>query len=136
MDRSLHIQLSEEGADDERLDTLTKYLRQELLELDVSDVRPATSGEAPEGSRGLDVMSVGGLVVSWLSSDALRTVITTVRNWLSRGPSESNTVRLWVDGDVLELYAASTADQEKLIDMFVSRHSDRKDQPWAANDGP
>jgi len=40
MDRNLHIQLSEEGADAERLDTLTRYLRQELLGLDSAEVRP------------------------------------------------------------------------------------------------
>jgi hypothetical protein len=37
----LRVQLSEEGADAERLDTLTGYLRGELLQLDVGDGRPA-----------------------------------------------------------------------------------------------
>jgi hypothetical protein len=34
----LRIQLSESGADAERLDTLTGFLRRELLQLDVADV--------------------------------------------------------------------------------------------------
>lgn len=123
MDRSLRIQLSEDGADDERLDTLTRYLRQELLDLDLTDVKPISAGESPTGSRAFDMMAVGGLIVSWVSSDALRTVVSTVRVWLARGHSEAHKVRLEIDGDVLDLSVATTAEQERLIDLFVTRHA-------------
>jgi hypothetical protein len=136
MERSLHIQLSEEGADAERLDTLTRYLRQELRDLNVADVRPLPAGEAPSGSRAFDVMAVGGLMISWVSSDALRSVVSTIRNWLSRGHAATHSVRLEIDGDVLNLSAASTAEQERLIDLFVTRHGAGKDQAWAANERP
>jgi hypothetical protein len=38
MDGGLRVQLSEEGADAERLDALTGYLRGELFQLEVGDV--------------------------------------------------------------------------------------------------
>jgi hypothetical protein len=122
MDGSLQIQLSEEGADPERLDTLTGYLRQELLDLDVGEVRPLREGEAPAGARAFDAITVGGLVVSVINSDALRALVATVKNWLTRGESTTHAVRLEIDGDAIDVSAASTADQERLIEMFVSRH--------------
>ena len=136
MDGILQIQLSEDGADAERLDTLTGYLRQELLDLDDAQVRPLRAGEAPPGARAFDVVAVGGLVVSLINSDTLRAVVATVKNWLTRGQSTTHAVRLEIDGDAIDLSAASTAEQERLIEMFVTRHGAGKDQAWAANVKP
>jgi hypothetical protein len=136
MDGIVQIELSEEGADAERLDILTGYLRQELLDLDAGQVRPLRAGEVPAGVRAFDVVAVGGLVVSLISSDALRAVVTTVRNWLARGQSTTHAVRLEIDGDALDLSAASTAEQERLIELFVTRHGTGKDEAWAANAKP
>jgi hypothetical protein len=136
MDGILQIQLSEEGADAERLDTLTGYLRQELLDLDTGQVSPLRVGETPAGTRAFDVVAVGGLVVSLINSDALQAVVATVKNWLSRGQSTGHAVRLEIDGDAIDLSAASTAEQERLIDMFITRHGAGKDNAWAANAKP
>lgn len=127
MESSLHIQLSEEGADAERLETLTRYLRHELVELDAGEVTPLRVGEPPAGTRALDVIAVGGLVVSWISSDGLRSVVAAVRSWLARDHSATaHTIRLEIDGDVLDLASATTAEQERLIELFVSRHGPGK----------
>ena len=136
MDGIVQIQLSEEGADAERLDTLTGYLRQELLDLDAGQVEPFRTGEAPPDTRAFDVVAVGGLVVSLINSDALRAVVATVRNWLSRGQSTTHAVRLEIDGDAIDLSAASTAEQERLVEVFVARHGTGKDEAWAANAKP
>ena len=136
MDGIVQIQLSEEGADAERLDTLTGYLRQELLDLDAGQVEPFRTGEVPPDTRAFDVVAVGGLVVSLINSDALRAVVATVRNWLSRGQSTTHAVRLEIDGDAIDLSAASTAEQERLIEVFVTRHGTGKDEAWAANAKP
>jgi hypothetical protein len=61
---SLKIEL---GADDDagadEQDELTRALREELLELDVESVeRPA--GAAPEGTRGVDAVGLGTLVIT------------------------------------------------------------------------
>lgn len=122
MDRSLRVQVAEEGADDERLDAVTGYLRDELMQLDVGGVSPVRVGEAPDGSRALDVIAVGGLLVSVANSQALRSVVSAVRRWLSRGQGAPRSVRMEIDGDVLELSGASAGDQERLVEMFVTRH--------------
>jgi len=128
MDGILQIQLSEDGADAERLDTLTGYLRQELLDLDAGQVKPLRAGEAPPGARAIDVIAVGGLVVSLINSDTLGAVVATVKNWLGRGQSTTHAVRLEIDGDAIDLSAASTAEQERLVELFVSRHGAGSDE--------
>jgi hypothetical protein len=136
MDGIVQIQLSEEGADAERLDTLTGYLRQELLDLDAGQVSPLRAGDSPAGARAFDVVAVGGLVVSLINSDALRAVVATVKNWLSRGQSTTHAIRLEIDGDTIDLSAASTAEQERLIELFVTRHGTGQDEAWAASAKP
>jgi len=127
MDRELRLQVSEEGADAERLAVLTGYLRGELLRLDVEDVTTLRSGEAPPGSRAFGVVAVGALLVSLgQSAEGLWSVVSAIRDWLQRGSKSCRTVRLDLGGDVLELSQASAADQERLIELCVSRHAGGK----------
>jgi hypothetical protein len=124
MGAELRLHMSEDGADAERLDALTGFLRQELLQLDVEDVTALPAGEPPPGSRGFDLAAVGGLVVTLSgSAEGLRAVVLAVRDWLARGQDARRTVRLEIGGDVLELSEASAADQQRLVGLFVSRHA-------------
>jgi hypothetical protein len=124
MDRELRLHLSEEGADAERLAMLTGYLRGELLQLDVEDVTALRADEPPPGSRALNAGIVGALLIALgQSAEGLRSVVSAVRDWLRRGEGTRRTVRLELDGDALELSQASPADQERLIDLFVTRHT-------------
>jgi hypothetical protein len=123
MSRMLSLFLSEEGADSERVDTISRYLRAELLELDIADVTAQRSGEALPGSRSGAVAVIGGLLVNLGgAAQGLALVVTAVREWLKRGETRQRTVRLELDGDVLELSQPSPADQERLIELFISRH--------------
>ena len=124
MGTELRVQLAEDGADAERLDELTRFLRDELLQLDVDDVTALRVGEPPPGARVFDVIAVGGLLVSLSrSAEGLRQIVSAIRKWLARGEGARRTVRLEIDGDALELSEASAADQERLIGLFVSRHA-------------
>ncbi|MEO6082433.1 MAG: hypothetical protein ABIQ18_04935 [Umezawaea sp.] len=123
MDDVVKLALTEEGADAERLDQVTGFLRQELRELDVEDVTPLPAGEAPEGTRGIDVAAIGGLLVTLgQSTQAVQTILMTVRAWLGRGGAAHRSVRVEIGGDVLELTDASTEDQDKLVDLFLRKH--------------
>jgi hypothetical protein len=134
MDQSLHVQLAEQGADDERLQRLAGHLRDELR--DVGGVEPTLlqAGEAPEGSRALDIIVVGGLVLKLLDSAALRAAIGAIRGWLGRGAGAPRTVHIAIGDDSIDLSAATTEDQERLVEMFVSRHTSQGDgQSWSAS---
>lgn len=130
MDGELRLQLVEEGADAERLAVLTGYLRRELLQLDVEDVTALPAGESPRGSRAFDVATVGALLIALgQSAEGLRSVVAAIRNWLRRGEGTGRAVRLELGGDALELSQANTADQERLIELFVSRHATGEAMP-------
>jgi hypothetical protein len=49
-------------------------------------------------------------------------VVAVITSWLRRAEGPRRMVRLELDGDALELSQLSAADQERLIDLFVSRH--------------
>ena len=124
MGGGLRLQLSEEGADAERLAALTGYLRAELLQLDIEDVTALHAGEAPPGARAFGVATVGALLIALgQSAEGLRSVVSVIRDWLRRGEGKGRTVRLELDGDALELSQASAADQERLIELFIRKHA-------------
>jgi hypothetical protein len=124
MGGELRLGVFEEGADAERLNALTGFLREELLHLDVEDVRTLRADQSPPDTRAFDVVAVGGLLVSLgRSAQALGGVISAVRQWLARAGGIRRTVRLELNGDVLELSDASAADQNRLIELFVSWHA-------------
>ncbi|GAA4404889.1 hypothetical protein GCM10023168_18050 [Fodinibacter luteus] len=120
------VSLAESGADDARLDTLTRQLRDEVRRLDVSDVRAVPAGTpAPPGSRGLDVAAIGQFVVALVGTQGLAGVVTAMVAWLKRGDDAPRQVRLEVGGDVLELSGASSEEQDRLVAMFLSRHAEK-----------
>jgi hypothetical protein len=124
MGKELRLRLSEEGADDERVAMLTGYLRAELLQLDVENVNALPAGEPPPGARVFGAATVGALLIALgQSAEGLRSVVSAVRDWLRRGGGTQRMVRLELDGDALELSQASAADQERLIELFVGRHT-------------
>lgn len=120
--RELAVALIDDDLDAEEVDELTQQLREELLESDVYSVELVTAGEAPPGTRGIDIVVLGGLMVHIAESlDALSAVIGTIRHWLSR--RGRGVVKLQIGDDVLELSSASKEDQERLVDAFLNRHA-------------
>ncbi|MFB9239946.1 hypothetical protein ACFFWC_31215 [Plantactinospora siamensis] len=131
MGEEMRLHIAEDGADPERVAALTGYLRDELRQLDVAEVRALPGSEPPPGSRAFDAVAVGGLLVTLgRSAEGLRSVVGAIRAWLSRGDGVRRTVRLELGGDVLELSEASAADQQRLIELFVRRH-----EPTGDSDG-
>jgi len=111
--------------DEEELAGLTSRLRVELLDLDldVDSVEPVVAGEVPAGSKGVGLLAVGGVLVRFaLRSDVLQHLVAGVRSWLGRQRIRS--VKLILDGDTCEVTGLSSADQERLIDLWIARHAD------------
>lgn len=110
------------SADAEELDELVGQLRRELLELDVESVDRARGGPAPKGARAVDVLALGTLLVSVVDPAAvLPAVVAAVEAWL-RGRGQRS-VKLELDGDVLEVAGLSSRDQRRLIDGWLARHA-------------
>lgn len=109
--------------DGEELFGLTQGLREELLELDVDDVELAADGAAPDGSKGPELLALGGLAIKFvLSSSVLKSVVDTTVAWLGR--QEARSVKLTLDGDTLELTGVSSEEQSRLVEQWIVRHAD------------
>ncbi len=122
MEPLVHLTLAESGSDQTRLDQLSRLLREELRQLDVNDVRSGAAQPAPPGARGAGASTVATLVVALMGSGGLTAVITAARAWLDRGHEAPRSIHLEVDGDVLELSGATTAEHDRLVSLFLSRH--------------
>jgi hypothetical protein len=130
------LALAEDGADPARLDQLTRQLRDELGHLALADVRSTPGAPAPPGSRGLDASTISTMAIalmgSVMGSGGLTAVITAARAWLDRGHEAPRSIHLEMDGDVLELSGATTAEQDQLVSLFLARHEE-KGPSWTAD---
>ncbi|MFE1879503.1 hypothetical protein [Streptomyces diastatochromogenes] len=125
MENQVLICLSEEGAEAERVEQLTGYLRQELLSAGVADdVRAAPAGETPPGARCVDVALVGSLLVGLGKSlTELGQVVSVLRDWLGRFGDTRPSLTLTVDGDTLEISAATDEQVARAVEIFTRKHS-------------
>ena len=118
----LHVSLDGEFADSETLADSAAQLIQELSDLDVDDVRQAEGGAAPPGSKGVELLAVGALIVDLArNTKVLTQIVDTVRDWLNRNDAES--VRLEIGGDIIEVKGASSDERRALIESWVQRHA-------------
>ncbi len=109
--------------DAEELLELAQGLRDELLELDVDAVGLEGRGEAPDGAKGAELLAFGGLAIQIaLKSPILRSVVDTTVAWLGR--QQARSVKLTLDGDMLEVTGVSSDEQSRLVEQWVARHAD------------
>ncbi|MDX8141148.1 caspase family protein [Lentzea sp. BCCO 10_0061] len=114
------LRVHEDGADDERIEQLTAFLRSELSELvPVSSV----PGDAPEGTKALDVAELGTLLTTISQSTVLAALITAVSSWLGQRRGRSVTVE--ADGEALELTGAPTEAELAERSAWLGRHLHR-----------
>jgi hypothetical protein len=120
----LHLEAGED-ADAREIDQLTTKLRRELMQLDVDSVERPAEGEAPPGSKGADVVALGTLVVGLAkSSDTIKSIISSVRDWLSRQREPERSVEINIGGDTIVVKGISSTQQESLIAAWIDRNSE------------
>ena len=114
---------AEPDADREELVALVARLREWLLPLGVESVGLVAAGPAPSGTRSAGMFVAGVLTIMLArSSELLAKLIDVVQSWLSSSGARS--VRLELDGDVLEVTGITRGDQRELIRTWIDRHTD------------
>ncbi len=108
-------------ADAEEVAASTEQLRRELLDLDVEEVQRPAAGQPPPGAKGVELAALGALVVTVAQSQLLTPVVAAVRSWLAG--QQQRSIKLELDGDVLELTGLSTGEQRRLTEEWLSRHT-------------
>jgi hypothetical protein len=120
MSQSIVVAVDESGADPERLEELSLQLRDELLDTDAEDVTRLVDGEAPAGTRALDVAAVGALVVTVASTvGSVASVVEVVRRWLTRAGGDGRTVEMTIGEHHLKLVGGPREEQARLIEAFL-----------------
>lgn len=107
------------GGDAEEHAEITTRLRTELLDLDVAAVDWVDERTAPDGAKGVAGLAKA-LIVRLGEAGALRAVVNAVRSWATR---TNRTVEVSMGGDVLKLTGVTSAQQEKIIDVWLARHA-------------
>ena len=108
-------------ADAEEVAASTDQLRRELLDLDVEEVQRPAAGQPPPGAKGIELAALGTLVVTMARTQLLGVVVAAVRSWLAG--QQQRSIKLELDGDVLELTGLSTGEQRRLTEEWLSRHT-------------
>lgn len=113
----IHLESGEELEPDE-VEADARRLREELLELDVETVGFAAGGQAPAGSKAIDLVQWGTLLVSLAKAGgAIPKVVDTVRAWLDRNSGYSATLEL---GDAkLHLEGVDDEERAELIRLWA-----------------
>jgi hypothetical protein len=116
------IMLIADDADAVHVERQTSLLRDELLRLDVEDVRrPKPSTAAPDGARGAELAVAGALLVEILPLlSNLRSVVDVVRAWSRRSRS---TVTVTIGDESIVVDGATDAHTDRLVDLFVDRNT-------------
>jgi hypothetical protein len=71
----------------------------------------------------VELAALGTLMLTIAQPDLLAAVVTAIQSW--RGSAQHRSVRLELDGDVLELTGVSTSEQRRLADAWLRRHEGR-----------
>jgi hypothetical protein len=111
------------NSDPEEVAEATLQLRRELLDLDVEAVELPGGGEAPPRTRGADLAALGALLVTIAQPELLGPMVTAIQSWL--GSSRQRSVKLELDGDILELTGVSSSEQRRLTDEWLRRQQDQ-----------
>jgi hypothetical protein len=117
----LTLRVEDNEADPEELADLTAHLRHELLGLDVEAVESPRLGEPPPGSRAVDLVALGTLIVTVANPELLVAVVAAVRAWLAG--SQQRSVKVTLDGDTLELTGLSAKEQHRVVAQWLDRHT-------------
>ena len=117
------LRVHDPDADAARIEELTAALRRELRELDLPSVTTASAGPAPPGTRGGEMVELGTLVVSAVTTPALLgAIVATVRAWL--GYQGRREVEIVVSGKSVRITGRPTEAQQRMIEELMRPEQD------------
>lgn len=83
---SLFIKLSVDGADNAELNELENQLKAEVRDLNVDSVEKISDGVAPEGTKALDSVIIGEMLVT-LAPTVIPPLFELLKSWVERKPT-------------------------------------------------
>jgi hypothetical protein len=115
------VVFADRGADAQDLAELVGRLRAEVVEHEFDLVHDLAGEPVPGGAKAADPAGVDSLLIALAASGGVLTsLIGLLQAWLLRGSARTLVVEL--DGDRLELSAATSEERRRLTNAWLSRH--------------
>lgn len=115
---TLFVELSVDGGDPAELDELTRQLVGEVNELNVEQVEQVSAGDAPEGSKALDMAAIGELAVT-LAPSLIGPLFDLLKSWVERKPSTPVKVRVRVGKRTAQIEYDPTRTSAKDLEALI-----------------
>lgn len=109
----LYIEVTADGATEEDIDRMTRQLLSELREMDVERVELSKGGPAPAGTKAVDPITTGSLLVAVLPT-VLPKVVDGVQAWVMRGSNRTVKFKGKIAGQAIE-FEGSGEDLQRLL---------------------
>ena len=103
-----------EAAPADELDTLTRQLRDELLDLELESVELVRAGAAPEGTKAADPVAMGVLAVAVLPN-LLPKLIDFLQAWAMRGQGRTVKFKGKIAGQEVEIEGVTPEELKALL---------------------
>ena len=110
------IEVSAQDATEEDLDKLTRQLLRELREADVESAELAKSDSAPQGTKSIDPVTIGSIVVAVVPA-VVPKVFEMAQAWATRGQGRTVKFKGKVGGQMIE-FEGHAQDFEKLVALL------------------
>lgn len=112
----LNLEVSASDASVDDIDQMTRQLVTELRGMDVESVELAKGGRAPDGTKSVDPVTIGSIVIAVLPT-ALPKVVDAIQAWTSRGSTRTVKFKGKVAGQAIE-FEGSAEDLHKLLEKL------------------
>ena len=113
----VHV-LPDVGDERPALDELTQSLTAEIRQHDVESFGPLESADIPSDAKGLSI--VAGWIAVQISFRNLARLVGSLADWAARNNRD---VEISYGGDSIKVTKATSAQQERLINEWLERHS-------------
>ena len=109
-------------ANSEEIDQLTHQLMNEIDELGIASVNLLKEGPVPDGAKGIEAVTVGGIALTVLPT-IIPKLVEFLQNWLMRGEGRKIKIKTQLGDRSVELEyspsAMSRAELQALIDTLT-----------------
>ena len=126
MSENLEVKVQIRGnicQDPELLDTYSRRLREDILDLDVDSVDYVGQDDAPEGSKGAGASAVGDMILSLAPlNNVIMSVIGAVQSFVNR--SHECNITMEIGDNKLIISDMSPKEQQKLVDAWIKQISE------------
>lgn len=117
------VEISQENADDARLDQLSRQLLDHLRKHGLQAGR--ATGRAPAGAKSGAAVAVASLLVALAGTPAMKAFVNGMFAWL--GPRRAS-VKVSCGDSSIELSAATAEEQRELIEWLRTCHQETPDR--------